>query len=71
MSLMNIATNIKENSSDGSIFDGKLTRLGFYQFRFNSTVDLQTGTLQNMDVNKIAFWSIFQNFDSSFFSEDI
>ena len=71
MSLMNIATNIKENSSDGSIFDGKLTRLGFYQFRFNSTVDLQTGTLQNMDVNKIAFWSIFQNFHSSFFSEDI
>ena len=71
MSLMNIATNIKENSSDGSIFDGKLTRLGFYQFRFNSTVDLQTGALQNMDVNKIAFWSIFQNFHSSFFSEDI
>ena len=27
MSLMNIATNIKENSSDGTIFDGKLTRL--------------------------------------------
>ena len=27
MSLMNIATNIKEKSSDGTIFDGKLTRL--------------------------------------------